>query len=56
MALVACRECGREASNQARRCPHCGAISPGFTEGVQRKIALGCLGLFVLIAVLLLFG
>lgn len=24
MALVACRECGREVSSEARACPHCG--------------------------------
>lgn len=24
MALVACKECGREVSDQAGACPHCG--------------------------------
>jgi RNA polymerase subunit RPABC4/transcription elongation factor Spt4 len=35
MALIACRECGREVSNWARMCPHCGLPSPG-TWGVWR--------------------
>lgn len=25
MALIACRECGKEVSDQAPACPHCGA-------------------------------
>ena len=29
MALVPCRECSREVSNQARTCPHCGIGDPG---------------------------
>lgn len=28
MALVACRECGKEISTDARACPHCGAKPP----------------------------
>ena len=29
MALLKCRECGQEVSNQAFICPHCGAPQPG---------------------------
>ncbi len=29
MALVNCRECGREVSTSALACPHCGAPRPG---------------------------
>lgn len=28
MALVKCRECGREVSNRAKRCPGCGTDKP----------------------------
>jgi hypothetical protein len=29
MALVACRECGREVSGSAPTCPNCGVTAPG---------------------------
>jgi RNA polymerase subunit RPABC4/transcription elongation factor Spt4 len=29
MALISCGECGREVSNWARMCPHCGFPNPG---------------------------
>lgn len=27
MALIACNECGRQISNRATACPHCGALA-----------------------------
>lgn len=33
MALVACKECGREVSSSAAKCPHCG-----------KKLRMGLLG------------
>jgi hypothetical protein len=51
MALIKCRECGREISSQSPACPGCGApVKP------KRNPALGCLGvlgILFLIAVLL---
>lgn len=32
MALVKCRECGKEMSSQAKACPHCGAPRPKGTS------------------------
>lgn len=30
MALITCRECGKEVSSQAKQCPHCGcAVQTG---------------------------
>ena len=29
MALVKCRECGDQVSDQAHSCPHCGVPDPG---------------------------
>jgi DNA-directed RNA polymerase subunit RPC12/RpoP len=26
MAMVNCRECGKQVSDQAKACPHCGAL------------------------------
>lgn len=31
MALVKCRECGKEVSNSAKKCPHCGIDSPAMS-------------------------
>lgn len=35
MALIKCKECGREVSDQAKSCPNCGApltLQTGFTD------------------------
>jgi hypothetical protein len=32
MALAECRECGKEVSNRAKTCPHCGVSRPGTTN------------------------
>lgn len=44
MALVKCKECGKEVSETANTCPHCGAKNPGITPA---KVGKGCLGVFV---------
>ena len=31
MALVKCKECGKEVSKKAETCPHCGIKNPGIT-------------------------
>lgn len=33
MAMGECRECGKQASSEAKACPHCGATDP-----VQKKV------------------
>lgn len=51
MALVKCRECGREISSDAKSCPNCGAKP-------KNKAATGCAGvlaLFVFIIVIAAF-
>lgn len=37
MALVECRECGRDVSASAETCPHCGIKSPESAPGWSRK-------------------
>ena len=32
MALVPCRECGKEVSDEAKACPNCGLEDPGKEE------------------------
>lgn len=49
MALVKCKECKKEVSDLAKKCPHCGISNPGITAG---KMAKGCLILIVIVAVL----
>ncbi|EOU1316490.1 zinc-ribbon domain-containing protein [Klebsiella pneumoniae] len=46
MALVKCKECGKEVAQSAKTCPHCGVATPY----VQQKG--GCLSLIVLVAVI----
>ena len=47
MALVPCRECGKEVSEEAKVCPNCGVKTPS-KKRHQR-------GLYIMIAVLLTF-
>lgn len=47
MALIACKECGKEISKKAKSCPHCGA---------KNKSGLGCLPIFLGIMGLGLIG
>jgi hypothetical protein len=51
MALVKCRECSKDISNQAKACPHCGAVSKK-KLGLFKKTGLGLLGLFVVLIVI----
>lgn len=32
MALIKCKECGKEVSNTAKICPHCGKKNPAIEE------------------------
>lgn len=47
MALIKCQECGKEISQKATNCPHCGnpVQAPGMGHGIQKAIA------FLMIAV-----
>ncbi len=40
MALISCRECGREVSTEALACPHCGAPAPGQQKTWWRFLGL----------------
>jgi hypothetical protein len=46
MALITCRECGKELSSKATSCPHCGAPAPRETGVVTYlfwgALVLGC--------------
>ena len=58
MALVKCTECGREISDQAAACPHCGATRVPLLVVVvppARRMS-GCLAVLLTIAVVLFFG
>lgn len=48
MALIKCKECGREVSEQADKCPHCGAP--------VKKKSSGCALLFAIVAGVALVG
>ena len=46
MALVPCRECGKEVSDQAEKCPYCGISTP---SKKRRQIKLAITLLVILI-------
>jgi hypothetical protein len=48
MALVPCRECGKEVSDQAESCPNCGIKTP---SAKRRKIKLAIRALVVVLIV-----
>lgn len=48
MALIQCKECKKEVSNLAKKCPHCGISKPGMTA---KKAGKGCLLLILLILI-----
>jgi hypothetical protein len=48
MGLKACKQCGKEVSTDAKRCPQCGAKRP--TGGVS--FLAGCLTIFVVLIVI----
>jgi hypothetical protein len=49
MALVPCRECGKEVSDAAEKCPYCGISTP---SKKRRQVKLG----ITLIVILLIIG
>ena len=50
MALINCRECGKEISDKATACPNCGFPLPKLTQASIKKKENGCLNWLLLIA------
>ncbi|MCH7905614.1 MAG: zinc-ribbon domain-containing protein [Armatimonadetes bacterium] len=54
MALIKCKECGREVSDNAASCPHCGnpikTPRPQLSKPNSFQSCLGCIGFAVLLA------
>lgn len=46
MALTQCKECKKEVSTSAKKCPHCGVDNPAVGP---KQMAIGCLALVVLV-------
>ena len=44
--LVNCKSCGKEVSNTAKTCPHCGEGHPGMKLG--KGCGMGCLVIFII--------
>lgn len=56
MALVECPECGKEISDQAKRCPNCGYQKPRFRNNIFQKKHIAIIGgCFVVVLVIFLF-
>lgn len=59
MALVTCRECGRQVSDQAAACPGCGApvsVVRGPLAPVTRKEASGCFNVIAVVGLVALLA
>lgn len=55
---TACKTCGAEISLRAKRCPHCGEMTPGEVLG---QVVMGLIfapfwGILILVAVCFYFG
>ena len=53
MALIKCQECGKEISDKATSCPHCGAVTNeslplGMNKTQVAKDAQGCMKFFLI--------
>lgn len=56
MALIKCKECGKEISNQAKLCPNCGAPTEKFNQKkkTNNKIIIGgILGIVVVTTIII---
>ena len=56
MALTKCRECEKEVSTTAEKCPHCGAILPGESKKALKVRNVIVIAAFViLLSIFLIF-
>lgn len=59
MALINCKECGKEISTMAEVCPHCGSRTQHGKSIAEKKSLLtkyAIWGIFIVFGVVLLFG
>jgi hypothetical protein len=56
MALTECRECKKEVSSTAEKCPHCGVAAPAATPGTRAVTAVVSAVLFGALMWYLFFG
>jgi hypothetical protein len=54
VALIKCKECGKDVSTQAKTCPNCGAkvVDPD----ASKNTLIGCVGIIVIVVVLSVLG
>jgi hypothetical protein len=55
MAMTKCKECGKDVSDQAVNCPHCGAPQSTAPSTPQKKSG-GCLKAVILIGIVVFLG
>lgn len=56
MSLVPCRECGRDVSDQAMKCPHCGARLRNPRRGLFGKLFKLAFVLFNIVMIAWIIG
>ena len=63
--MTNCSKCGKEVSERATTCPHCGEVGPALSEEQKRKIenfekinniALGVVGIIIILCIIGIVG
>jgi hypothetical protein len=54
MALTRCKDCGKDLSTDAEKCPHCGARAQSISVAGKNS-AIGCVGLIVIVILIAMF-
>ncbi len=52
MALIKCVECGKEISDKAEKCPHCGCRQPRGDQAIKGKLVFWVCGVGIIAVVI----
>jgi predicted amidophosphoribosyltransferase len=56
MALIPCPDCGKEFSDQAKKCPNCHRPTPISTDAIILKIIIGVVLLIIILGMAIELG
>ena len=55
MAMIKCKECGKEISDKAKKCPHCGIKYKSESENDRKGFPTGLMFILIVIFVAVIF-